>query len=243
MNIKNYVTGVIVSLSAVLVFTSIGPSIASASNSNDLTSQSKLILSSDDYSTIDLDPEKDKELIEIIEDIEVNIIKDDEYERIVETVENGVTSIGIFNKTTNTLTTQIKGNEDSKTVIDLNELEAEAEEQAKEASLEKDVVRAAANTLTENTYSNMEYTITYSSPEKWQLRRPVPNSLTNTYYKNVTKTSSNSTTLSNYKKQVDALNDYEFKFIGAAGVTGTAYNYGIAVERSAKNAKYYYFQL
>lgn len=269
-----YLKGTILSIAAILIFSLIGPDVSNAINSTDYNSQSKHIISSEDFeSTLGLDPIEDKETIEMLKGIETKIIKDDEFERKVETIENGVTSIGIFNKKTNILTTEIKGDKSTKIEIDLAELEEKAASLSLNSrDMSQGSIGTLATTLEENTFSNMEYTITYSSPQKWQLRRPQPGTLNSTYYKNVTKTTSNSTTLNNFKNQVDLLNDYELKFMGAAvgsgilwlaslviasinggaavavglaaaGVTGTAYNYGIAVERYAKNALHYYYSV
>ncbi|NLP52076.1 geobacillin-26 family protein [Bacillus sp. RO1] len=256
----------LLSIAAVLVFSLIGPNASNAMNSG-----SNIALSTQDFkSTVGLDPIEDKETIDIIQGIETKIIKDNKNFRVVETIENGVVSIGTFDKKRNIITTEIKGDKSSKVEIDLNELEALASE-LNDTTAEGGFV-TLASTLQENTFSNMEYTITYSSPQKWQLRRPQPGSLYKTYYKNVTRTSSNSKNLDNFKKEVDLLNDYEIKFIGAAvgsgiawlaalviaslsggagvavglaaaGVTGAAYNYAIAVERHAKNALHYYWSV
>lgn len=269
MKINKYFKGFVLSIAAVLVFSSVGPSIGSAAlnNSKDLGLEKQIITQKDFDYTQGLDPEKDKDLIDILEGIEIKIIKDDENERVVETIENGVTSIGVFNKKNNELTTEVKGNKSSQVKIDLDEVDSSDFSDDQQGD-----ISTFAATRVENTYSNYEYTITYTSPQKWQLRRPKPNTLNSTYYKNVTLSKKNSGNLNNFKKQVDLLNDYELKFIGAAsgatilwlaslvvaslnggagvavalvavGVTGAAYNYGIAVERSAKNAQHYYFSI
>lgn len=272
MKINTFFKSSLLSIAAVLVFSLIGPNTSNAINSNASIPQSNLFISTEDFeSTLGLDPIEDKETIEMLQGIETTVLVDNKNKRVVQTIENGVVSIGVFDKKKNILTTEIKGDKSSKVVIDLNEIEALAASLGLDDT-EEGSFGTLASTLTENTFSNMEYTITYSSPQKWQLRRPQPGTLNSTYYKNVTRTSTNSKNLDNFKKEVDLLNDYEFKFIGAAvttgvawlatlviaslsggagvavglaaaGVTGAAYNYGIAVERHAKNALHYYWSV
>jgi hypothetical protein len=270
MSFKNFTKGTVLSISAVLVFSFIGPNVSSANNESSNHTQSNHITKIEDFESIGLDLIQDQESIEILQNVETKIIEDNKNVRIVESTENGVTSRAVYNKKSRILTNEIVGDKSTKVVLDLDKLEREAA--SKTADPENSSIGILASTLEENTFSNMEYTITYSSPQKWQLRRPQPGTLNSTYYKNVTRTSSNSTTLDNFKSQVDQLNDAELKFIGsaagagitwlaslviaslsggagvatalvAAGITGAAYNYGIAVERHAKNALHYYHSI
>lgn len=162
------------------------------------------------------------------------ILKDNATERVAETVEGGVTTTATFDKKANILTIEEEGKEPI--VIKLGELSQQY--------LEEKVILAAPNGLTpeigltpenglspspeigllaattkQNTFINYEYTITHSSPEKWQLRRPKDDSILNYYYKNVTRTSGNKTTLSNFQDRVEKINALEWKFIGGSLTT------------------------
>lgn len=135
------------------------------------------------------------------------------------------------------------------------------------------IIAARAATVKENTFSNFEYTITFGSKEKWQIRRPKGDSLVNYYYKNVTRTSSNKSNLNNFKNQVDIINDAELKMFGsfgssvgftllgiilsvpsagsgtltsalaAAGAYGAGLSQGLRISRAAKNATIYYHRI
>lgn len=198
-------------------------------------------------------------------ELSLTILVDNSTERVVESVQDGVKSIATFNKLTNVLTTKVEGQEEI--VLDLNSL---AKEQLKIES--ENEMNALAGKLEENTWTNFEYTINYGTPNKWQMRRPNGNSLTKILYYNVNETSKNKANLTGFKNSVNSLNDYERRFIGAVsgvgiltvaslvvgaingaagvgvglvalGVAGAAYNYGISMERAAKNAYHYYWQV
>lgn len=198
-------------------------------------------------------------------ELSLNILVDNSTERVVESVQDGVKSIAIFNKLTNVLTTKVEGQEE--VVLDLNAI---AKEQLKIES--ENEMNALAGKLEENTWTNFEYTINYGSPNKWQMRRPNGNSLTSILYYNVNETNKNKSNLKGFKDSVDSLNDYERRFIGAVtgvgiltiaslvvaaingaagvavgitaiGISGAAYNYCISMERAAKRAYHYYWQV
>lgn len=266
---KRFINNFIIVIATVLVFSSVGPTFANAKvveEQNIISSSKEIIDNSNINPKLGL---KDKEAIKYLENIKVNIIEDNENFRIVETTENEQTIVTTLNKNTNIITSQVKGDDTSEIEVDLNEL-AKLEESYKEST--SGGVSTLASTLKQDTFSNYEYTITFSSPEKWQLRRPNPDNILKWYYKDVTKTTKNSTNLSNFKKSVDDLNYYELMFIGsasgvailtivsfivasisggagfagllvAAGVTGAAYNYAMQMNRAANNAHYYYFQV
>ncbi|GAM16654.1 geobacillin-26 family protein [Mesobacillus selenatarsenatis] len=258
MKKTQYFKGLVAAIVTALLIALIGPSAISANT-----------LEPNDVATaLNLDPVSDKETLEYLENVDMRVIQDNKNVRIVESTENGKTTIAVLNKKKNTLTFQVKGDKSTKQEIDLNEL-AELE-----ASLDSsdDLFSIAASTLKEDTFSNYEYTITFTSPESWQLRRPNPDNVFKYYYKNVKKTSTNKDNLAAFKKAVDNLNYYEWMYLGSsggvaimtvvtlivaamsggagiaallftAGVTGAAYTYALKMSGAANNAHYYYFQV
>lgn len=155
------------------------------------------------------------------------VIEDNENERIAETTMDGVSTTATFDKELNVLTIEEEGKEPI--VLSLGELSDQYLEEEALSTKSKVVsegglvpskdnpeVSIYAATTKQNTFINYEYTITHSSPEKWQLRRPKGESLTNYYYKNVTRTSQNSKTLSYFRSQVESINSLEWRFIGSS---------------------------
>ncbi|MFJ7731218.1 geobacillin-26 family protein [Lysinibacillus sp. NPDC097231] len=266
---KKIIRSLVFVITTVLIFSNIAPVLANAKEmerNNFLSTTKQIIDNSDFNSELGM---VDKEAIEYLDSLQINVIEDNENFRIVESIENGKPMVATFDKNSNILTTQIKGDDSSKLVIDLNELAA-LEESMKEPT--SGDISAFASSMKQDTFTNYEYTIEFTSPESWQLRRPNPDNPINWLYKDVKKTTSNATNLGNFKNAVNDLNDYEWKYIGAAsgagilaiaalivgainggagiavglaaaGVTGAAYNYAISMNRAANDAHYYYFQV
>lgn len=80
----------------------------------------------------------------------------------------------------------------------------------------------SAATLEENTFTNYEYTKTYGTPNKWQLRRPGSNIFSWVYF-DTYQTTSNASYLSNFKKAVDSINTLEGAIVGAGGLAALSY--------------------
>ena len=205
-----------------------------------------------------------KPVTEIIEGNTImKIVKDDEFERIVEADENGRKTTAVYDKVNDTMSIVTEGLED----IFIENVSVPAEQVEPEFN-------ALVDTLEEKTYANFEYKIWYYSPIKFEARIPNGNSLTSKRIKTVYKGKNNSynTLIDNFKREVDNVNDYEGLFIGAAigasilwlaslvvgainggagaavalvaaGITGAAYRHGVLYERAARNAKDYYYQL
>lgn len=84
-----------------------------------------------------------------------------------------------------------------------------------------------AESINENTFINYEYTIYYSKPIKWNIRRPQANPI-NWYYYDTTETSVNRSDLYNLKNEVDKINDVEWKILAAipTAILSTIYAIG-----------------
>lgn len=82
---------------------------------------------------------------------------------------------------------------------------------------EHDTNAARANKIHQDTFLNFEYDIWESNPREWNLERP--NGVFDQYYFKCYENSSNSSELSDWKDDVDALNAQEFVVIGAVGVS------------------------
>lgn len=152
------------------------------------------------------------------------VVVENSKKRIAITKENGVVTKAVFDKTTNILT--IKENGKEPIIIDLNKT---SEEYIANETIKTDVSNTQSNlisayslwtpTTKQDTFINYEYTITHSSPEKWQLRRPNGDSLYRYYYKNVTRTSSNGSDLLKFQGYVENIDYYEWKAIGGSLTT------------------------
>lgn len=140
----------------------------------------------------------------------VQIITDNQDERIATYSENGVTTTAIYDKKNSILTIEEPNSE--VIIVDLDEVT----EEFLDNQNTNPVITPFASTVKENTFMNYEYTITFGSTEKWQLRRPKNGSTINYYYKNVTRNNSNKANLDNFKKTVDNINSLEWKIWGGA---------------------------
>ncbi|MGF2618069.1 hypothetical protein FZC84_22720 [Rossellomorea vietnamensis] len=159
------------------------------------------------------------------------VLKDDENQRVVISNVDGIVTKATFEKDTNTLIIDEEGK--GEISLDLEEISEElvAEEvispdeiktsglpltEASPSKYSDAPLKASAATSKQNTWINYEYTITHSSPEKWQLRRPNGDSLVKYYYKNVTRKSSNASNLSKFQDAVENIDYYEWKAIGSS---------------------------
>lgn len=156
-------------------------------------------------------------------DQEGTVITDNSEERVAETIENGIVTKATFNKESNTLLIEEEGKEPL--ILDLGEI---SEQYVANDVINNDVIKSPSYssslafgtpTTKQDTFINYEYTITHSSPEKWQLRRPNGDSLVKYYYKNVTRTTTNGTSLLKYQTYVENINYYEWKAIGGSLTT------------------------
>ena len=153
---------------------------------------------------------------------DTNVVIDNSKERVAQVTENGVTTKATLNKESNTLTIKEEGKEPL--VLNLGEITKEhiTDGDIKiPTDFSKDFSTMGIFTpkTKQDTFINYEYTITHSSPEKWQLRRPKGDSLFNYYYKNTTRTSSNKTNLDLYQNHVEKINALELAAIGSAITT------------------------
>ncbi|MGM0830599.1 MAG: geobacillin-26 family protein [Bacillota bacterium] len=144
------------------------------------------------------------------------VLQDNKNKRIAINVTDGVVTKATFDKKSNTLKIEEKGKETVS--IDLEEV---SNKYVEENVISEDTTKSSdfgimAATTKQNTWINYEYTITHSSPEKWQLRRPKGDSLVNYYYKNVTRTSSNASNLDKFQTAVENIDYYEWRAIGTS---------------------------
>ncbi len=183
------------------------------------------------------------------------VLVDDENQRVVETLYDGERAVATYDKITNIVTI----NQGTLTKsVDMNEV--------KDLSLDYNNTPEARVVFEEKTFSNYEYKYDTSST-KWILRRPNPDNYLQINSKSVTKTSSNSANLNNFKNTVDKINDLELQFIGSLGLSvlsavltivssaaagaalsslgyvGASYNYGVSLARNFKLARTYYFSV
>lgn len=142
--------------------------------------------------------------------------------------------------------------------------------QLEAASSNQPVALARATTTGENTFSNYEYTITHSSPEKWNITMPKGDSVIQKNAKTVTYKSSTKSNLNQFKQSVDKINSLELLILGgasstvllaglalvlvlsmptagsgtlaAAGVYGNVARQIIQLSNEMKNAKIYYMR-
>lgn len=82
-------------------------------------------------------------------------------------------------------------------------------------SKDTEITTMAASSY-ENTFSNYEFTIWYTNPIKWELRRP--NGILNTYYFQTYETSRNRDALLAFQSKVYEINDIEWEYIASVGL-------------------------
>lgn len=151
----------------------------------------------------------------------VNIVRDDGYERVAEGIENGYKFLATLNKVDNTIELVKKDIHDNSVIssfkIDLNE-------QVHQNEFDN-LVEMRAGSINQSTYSNYEYTKWYGSPNKWELRRPREGfGFNNTYYFRTKQTSSNESYLTNFYNAVEDINRLEkdyLTFVSLETLTGT----------------------
>lgn len=137
---------------------------------------------------------------------QTKIIEETDAKRVVRSLENEVETVATFDKLDNTVTVIVNGKEPV-TI----QLEA--------ASSNQPVALARAATTGENTFSNYEYTITHSSPEKWNITMPKGDSVIQKNAKTVTYKSSAKSNLNQFKQSVDKINNLELLILGGASIT------------------------
>lgn len=137
---------------------------------------------------------------------QTEIIEETDAKRVVRSLENEVETVATFDKLDNTVTVVVNGKEP----ITI-QLEATSSEQP--------VALARAATTGENTFSNYEYTITHSSPEKWNITMPKGDSVIQKNAKTVTYKSSTKSNLNQFKQSVDKINNLELLILGGASIT------------------------
>ncbi len=91
--------------------------------------------------------------------------------------------------------------------------------QLEAASSNQPVALARATTTGENTFSSYEYTITHSSPEKWNITMPKGDSVIQKNAKTVTYKSSTKSNLNQFKQSVDKINNLELLILGGTSIT------------------------
>lgn len=137
---------------------------------------------------------------------QTEIIEETDTKRVVRSLENEVETVATFDKLDNTVTVVVNGKEPV-TI----QLEATSSEQP--------VALARAATTGENTFSNYEYTITHSSPEKWNITMPKGDSVIQKNAKTVTYKSSAKSNLNQFKQSADKINNLELLILGGASIT------------------------
>jgi protein involved in polysaccharide export with SLBB domain len=148
----------------------------------------------------------------------LTIIQDDAQVRIVETNDAQFIYRVTVDKVKNTAQMQItdKGNMNIKV-----SKKAQLGTGNDKASSDSNDSRAAilATSLTQNTFTNYEYTKTYGNPNQWELRRPQSN-ITSYYFFKTAETPSNRPYLNQFQGAVQRVNDLEVPVVGAIGVAG-----------------------
>lgn len=162
--------------------------------------------------------ENDTEILKAMSDFEIQnsdfkIIKSNPLENVIQVTEDDITSIISFDKINQIMT--IESQSYSTKVIDFN-----STDKSNNFSDENFLMKSASVSKTsENTFSNYEYTITHSKPEKWNIRMPKGDSLLSKNSKSVTYKSSTKENLNSFKSQVDKINSLELNIIGGASVS------------------------
>lgn len=137
---------------------------------------------------------------------QTEIIEETDEKRVVRSLENEVETVATFDKLDNTVTVVVTG-EEPVTI------------QLESTSSEQPVALARAATTGENTFSNYEYTITHSSPEKWNITMPKGDSVIQKNAKTVIYKSSTKSNLNQFKQSVDKINNLELLILGGASIT------------------------
>lgn len=137
---KKIIRSLVLVITAVLVFSNFAPILANAKEmeKNNFLATSKQIIDNSDFNS-ELGM-VDKEAIEYLDSLQINVIEDNENFRIVESIENGKPMVATFDKNSNVLTTQIKG--------ELAALEESMKEQT------SGDISAFASSLKQDTFTN-----------------------------------------------------------------------------------------
>ncbi|TCT16196.1 hypothetical protein EDC18_102212 [Natranaerovirga pectinivora] len=138
------------------------------------------------------------------------ILQDDEQVRIAQANDDNMIYTTTFNKIDNwvqTIATDIYTGEQFKGDIVFIQIP------------EQEFVVGIRASLKENTFTNYEYTKTYGTTNKWELRRPRSN-IFNYYYFKTDETTANSSDLSRFKSYVDSINTLEGQIIMDMGLSG-----------------------
>lgn len=196
-----------------LIFSSIGPNVAEAKDSAVSIKNLKVENYSSEFS------------LELMQDNDVKIVEDNEDYRIVETTENGEVIVTSYDKKANVLSIYKKDELSTLQKIDIGNIEYSSENfniTDLESLSENPIIKESpgfstlASTLEEKTFSNFEYKITFSSPEKWVIRKPNPDSpFTKTISKTAYKQYPNTGALGVFRDVVNDINYYEKRMIGA----------------------------
>lgn len=141
----------------------------------------------------------------------VNVI-DTSFARIAESHDETATYRTILNKEANTIQMIVFYNDGS--VVYGSEIEIPSSSEAQ--SLSRAIMRSQSASLNENTFCNYEYTITYGTSNKWELRRP--DGSFGTYYFQTYETSLNESYLTKFRGYVDSINEIEGAIIRNFGL-------------------------
>ncbi|MEH7452483.1 geobacillin-26 family protein [Gottfriedia acidiceleris] len=220
----------------------------------------------------------------VIPFVNINLIKSNEVENVVSITENKITKTATFDKINKDLTIQRENEEPFILVIsELADASLIQEDYignieyvlslSENGSIDEvqNLIESRVAKTTENTFSNYEYTITHSSPEKWEIRKPKGSSLISKEAKKVTYNSSTKGNLNSFKSQVDKINSLEWQIFGGAlsatglsiltlvlslpnaggstltsaalGVYGATATKVLSLHTAMKNARIYYYRL
>lgn len=141
------------------------------------------------------------------------IVKETAYESIATTSDENFTYTSIYNKNNNTIQLITTNNKTG----DVKEGDITPIRSIEEFNNQTEGNSRAS--LQENTWSNYEYTITYGTTNKWQLRRPDDIKF-NWVYFDTYETEDNKEYLDAFKKAVDEVNIEEGAVVTAIGLTG-----------------------
>lgn len=144
---------------------------------------------------------------------------DDAKSRVAESIEGGYIYRAAYNKRTSMMSI-------SKTRILTKEIcevtwvnmDPKATSDIKVSTTNNLVMATYSQSLTENTFSNYEYTKWYGSTNKWELRRP-DSTVTGTIAFKTYQTTKNKTYLLGFYNTVNAINKRELTIVGLIGTT------------------------
>lgn len=197
----------------------------------------------------------------------VVVTVDNDEERIAEGLENGYKFIAILNKKANTIELRKLDIKNEK-ILDVNLYDLNKKDNTEDIISNNDDYAPMAGKISQNTFSNYEYTKWFGSPNKWELRRPREGfGFNNTYYFQTNENSQNRSYLNSFYDTVENINSLEKEyltfvsleiltgtlgaifsgglgtFLAAAGLSGQAVNIAWRLDRECRDAENNYWEV